>query len=597
MALLDGIKTSADVKKLSIDELANLAEEVRNRITEVVKRNGGHLSSNLGATDIIVALHYVFDFPTDKIVFDVGHQSYAHKILSGRNEDFDSLRTFGGISGFPSIKESEYDAFSTGHAGNSLSASLGYCVARDLLKEDYKVINFVGDASFFNGEYLEALSSTSEKPKNLIVILNDNGMSISKNENALYKFVSKITTKRSYNRLMYFAERTVGKTFIGRGLKRFKNFIKFNFNKKMTFIDALGFKYLGIFDGHNIKELVRILSNIKNNSDKAVLLHLKTLKGKGFSDAEKNADYYHGVGKNFICSDNTFSSAVGKTLVEVAEKDEKAVAICAGMKDGVGLNEFAEKFPQRFFDVGIAEEHAVTLSAGMAIGGLKPFVCIYSTFLQRSYDQIMQDVCAQNLPVIFMLDRSGAVGSDGATHQGLFDLSYLRSLPNMSVFAPTSSEELNQTVKYCMTLNSPCAVRYPNGVYESRAVEPYSSSVWTGETNGENAILCVGPNALAIAGKVKATSGKSVSVINARRVSPLDEEVLEKISDKNIITIEENVKNGGFGESVTAYYSDKGINAKISVFAFPTEFIPSATKQEQIAMAGITESAIEEKLV
>ena len=598
MGFLDEIKTPADVKKLKVEELGVLAEELRNRIIGVVRNNGGHLSSNLGAVDIILALHYVFDFPSDKLVFDVGHQAYAHKILSGRNEVFDGIRTSGGISGFPNIFESEYDAFSTGHAGNSLSASLGYCAARDLSGENYKVINLVGDASFFNGEYLEALSSKSDKPKNLIVILNDNGMSISKNENALYKFVSKMTTRRTYSKMMSFAEKTVGKTFIGRGLKRFKKSIKLSFNKKMAIFDALGLKYLGIFDGHDIKGLVRLLTDIKNNSDKAVLLHLKTVKGKGMPEAEKSADYYHGVGKNLVASGNTFSFAAGKAIEEIAEKDEKAVAICAGMKDGVGLGEFAEKYPSRFFDVGIAEEHAVTLAAGMAIGGLKPFVCIYSTFLQRSYDQIMQDVCAQNLPVVFLLDRAGAVGADGVTHQGLFDLSYLRSLPNMSVFAPKDGEELKETIKYCMELSSPCAIRYPNGIYEnSEEVASFSSSVWTGETEGDNVILCVGPAALSIAEKVKEKSEKSVAIVNARRVAPLDGGVLDKIADKNVITIEENVKAGGFGESVALYYAERGVKARLSVFAFPLEFMPNAPRDEQIARAGITCAKIEEKLV
>ena len=598
MSILDKIKTASDVKKLTVDELSVLSDEIRRKIIAVVEKNGGHLSSNLGAVEIIVALYYVFDFPKDKLVFDVGHQSYAHKILSGRKDEFDTIRTLGGLSGFPNIFESAYDAFSAGHAGNSLSACLGYCAARDINGEDYNVVNLVGDASFFNGEYLEALSSTSDKPKNLIVILNDNGMSISKNENALYKFFSRITTKKSYNKLMSGADKSVGKTFIGRALKRFKNFIKFNVNKKTAVIDAIGLKYLGVFDGNNIKELVRIFTNVKNNSDKAVLLHLKTVKGKGMAEAEKSADYYHGVGKNLVASGNTFSEAAGKILEELAEKDEKVVAVCAGMKDGVGLSAFAEKFPTKFFDVGIAEEHAVTLAAGMAIGGLKPFVCIYSTFLQRSYDQIMQDVCMQNLPVIFLLDRAGAVGADGATHQGLFDISYLKSLPNMSVFAPKDAEELGVTIDYCLSLNSPCAVRYPNGLHSSFGEKiSYEKSVWTGGTESKNVILCVGPNANRLGERVKELSEKSVSVVNARRVFPLDGDILDKISEKNVITIEENVVSGGFGESVAAYYVQKGFAAKLHVFAFPTKFVPAATREKQFEIAGITVEGVLNSLV
>ncbi|MBQ7642446.1 MAG: 1-deoxy-D-xylulose-5-phosphate synthase, partial [Clostridia bacterium] len=410
MGLLEHVKSPRDVKCMTMDELETLAGEIRGRIIEVVKKNGGHLSSNLGTVDIIVALYYVFVFPEDKLIFDVGHQSYAHKILSGRNADFDTLRKSGGLSGFPNIFESVFDAFNAGHAGNSLSASLGYCAARDALGENYNVINLVGDASFFNGEYLEALSSSNKKPEKLIVILNDNGMSISPNNNALYKFFSSISTKKSYSRLMFAADKTIGNTFVGTLLKRFKRFVKFNMNKT-SIVEALGFKYVGIFDGHNIKQLVRILTNLKNGG-KSTLLHLKTRKGKGMTEAETRAGYYHGVGKNFATGTNVFSETAGEYLERLAEKDEKVVAVCAGMKDGTGLNDFAKNHPDRFFDVGIAEEHAVTFAAGLAKGGLRPVVCIYSTFLQRSYDQIMQDVCCQKLPVVFFVDRAGAVGAD-----------------------------------------------------------------------------------------------------------------------------------------------------------------------------------------
>ncbi|MBR1867925.1 MAG: 1-deoxy-D-xylulose-5-phosphate synthase [Clostridia bacterium] len=595
MSFLERIKSPVDVKALSVDELDALAGEIRGRIIEVIEKNGGHLSSNLGAVDVIVALCYTFDFPIDKLLFDVGHQSYAYKILTGRNDEFDNIRKFGGISGFQSIAESEYDAFGAGHAGNSLSAALGICAARDLSGENYNVIDFVGDASFFNGENLEALSSDVLKPKKLIVILNDNGMSISKNDNALYKFFSNITTKKSYGKFMFAAEKTLGKTFVGKLLKKFKKFVKFNINKTSV-VEALGFKYVGIYDGHNIKELVRVFKNIKDN-DKAVLLHLKTVKGKGMSAAESEAEYFHGVGKNLTVSQNTFSQKAGNILLSLAEKDKKIVAVCAGMKDGTGLKGFAEKYPDRFFDVGIAEEHAVTFAAGMARGGLRPVVCVYSTFLQRSYDQIMEDVCLQDLPVIFLVDRAGAVGQDGSTHQGVFDISYLRHLPNMSVFAPKDEDELEMIVKYCVSKNSPCAIRYPNGKHEKF---PFASDMgerlWEGRFEGEeNVVLAVGPKPLKIA--LKAAEGeRNICVVNSRSIKPLDEEFLLSVKDKRIITIEDNVVKGGFGSSVLEFYSEKGIAADVKVVGFPDEFIKCGNKEEQFTVADITVERLKREL-
>lgn len=587
MSLLERVKTSADVKSLTIDELTVLAEEIRQRIISVVDLNGGHLSSNLGSVEVVLALHYVFDFPKDKLIFDVGHQSYAHKILSGRNEQFDTIRKKDGLSGFPNVFESEYDAFCAGHAGNSISASLGYCTARDLKGEDYYVINMVGDASFFNGENLEALISSDVKPQKMIIVLNDNGMSISKNNNGLYKFISVCTTKKSYNKFMGFANKIFGDSFIGRALKGFKKFIKVGLNHT-TAAESLGFKYVGIFDGHNVKELVEILQNLKN-ADKAILLHLKTVKGKGVEDAENNPSYYHGVGSHLKGGVSTFSSSVSRILTKYAEKDDKITAICAGMKDGTGLSEFAEVFPKRFFDVGIAEEHAVTYAAGQAMGGLKPVVCIYSTFLQRSYDQIMQDVCLQNLPVVFMLDRAGVVGADGATHQGLFDISYLRTIPNLKVFAPKDVVELEDVVGYALKLNCPCAIRYPNGTnQEFEAHSDIENSPWEVFGDGQNVILAVGPRALRLAFDVQKASEKPVCVINARTIKPINKSIIDSFCGKNVITIEENVKHGGFGSAVCEYAFEKGIDCKITVKAFPDEFVSHATVDEQLKSVGFT---------
>lgn len=595
--LLDTVKTPADVKKLNIKQLEALADEIRNRVVDVVGKNGGHLASNLGVAELIVALYYSFDFPKDKLIFDVGHQCYAHKILSGRNEMFDTLRQENGLNGFPDISESEFDAFGAGHAGSSLSACLGYCAARDAIGEDYYVIDVVGDASLFNGENLEAITSSDVKPKKFIVIVNDNGMSISKNNNGLYKIMSTVTTKKTYGKVMDFFSRTIGESFIGKGLKKFKNWIKRSLNG-LSVIDSLGFKYVGIFNGNKMSELIRILKNVKN-SDRGVILHLRTVKGKGLADAEKHAEIYHGVGKNFKSSKCTFSDSVGKLLIEEAENDPKLTAVCAGMKDGTGLKDFAAVYPDRFFDVGIAEEHAVTFAAGQAIGGLKPVVCIYSTFLQRSYDQIMQDVCIQNLPVIFMIDRAGAVGNDGATHQGLFDISYLRMLPNMKIFSPKDTVELKTIFDYCKKLSSPCAIRYPNGSncdFEKHL--PLESSLWEyyGDTE-KNIVLCVGARTLAVAEKAKNLTDKKFTIVNCRSVKPPDEKFLSALDGKNVITLEENVLSGGFGSSVAEFFANKNINAKLHIIAFPDKFIRHAETARQLETAGLTAENIVYNLI
>lgn len=594
--ILDTLKTPSDVKKLSVKELETLSEEIRARIIDVVRQNGGHLASNLGVVDLTVALYYCFDFPDDKLIFDVGHQCYAHKILSGRNDRFDTIRQEGGISGFPDVSESEYDAFCAGHAGNSISASLGYCAARDSLNRDYYVVDVVGDASVFNGENLEAITSSEKKPKKFIVILNDNGMSISANNNGLYKIMSDVTTKRSYGKVMDFFSRTIGNSFIGRGLKRFKRVVKRSLSG-LSVIDSLGFKYVGVYNGHKMSELVKILRKVKN-SDKGVLLHIKTTKGKGLADAENNAEVYHGVGRNLKTSENAFSSGVGKILTDAVEKDKRITAICAGMRDGTGLSEFAKNYPRNFYDVGIAEEHAVTFAAGQAMGGLKPVVCVYSTFLQRGFDQIMQDVCLQNLPVIFMVDRAGAVGNDGATHQGLYDLTYLRSLPNMSVFAAKDVEELEDIFKYCLSLDAPCAIRYPNGTGDEDEIHvPIEKSLWEhDETVEEKVVLCVGMRTIRIARKAAEISGKPVSIVNCRSVKPLDKEYLSKLTGKNVITIEENVISGGFGSAVAEYFAENNVKCDLKIFAFPDKFVRHSSVSRQLESAGITAENVAKEL-
>ncbi len=596
MAILETINNCNDVKKLNINELKTLASEIRELIIETTKTNGGHLASNLGTVDLIVALFYVFDFEKDKMIFDVGHQSYAYKILTDRFKNFSSLRSEDGISGFPDGFESKYDAFTTGHAGTSISASLGYCFSRDYLGEDYYVVNLVGDASFFNGENLEAITYSDKKPNKFLCIFNDNGMSIDKNRNAVYKFVSKVTISKRYNSFNNFLGNLIGRTWLGKLLMRFKLFIKRSLSL-YTILDNVGVKYVGVFDGHDIKTLIKILKNIKDSSN-ATLLHLKTKKGKGYNEAEENSSKYHGVSANLEKSNNEFSNSVSQILIDLKQNENSIVAITAGMKDGVGLTEFADVYPNSFIDVGIAEECAVTLAGGMAKGGLKPILFMYSTFLQRGYDQILHDICLQNLPVIICIDRAGFVGNDGKTHQGLFDISYLSHLPNLKIFAPKNTEELNDALKIALKLNSPVCIRYPNGdKIELKTLKPLDYTLtWEYVKNAsKNSILAVGPRMNELALKVY-NEVKNVTVINARTVKPLDYKLLLEIKDTNIITLEENAKLGGFGSMVVNFYKENGIDASVNVLAVEDEFVKHASVENQLKLSGFTVENIKKLL-
>ena len=586
---LEKINSPEDIKKFNTFELKALANEVRALIIETVKENGGHLASNLGTVELTIALFYVFDFSKDKIIFDVGHQSYAYKILTKRFSQISTIRTEGGISGFPDPTESSYDAFSVGHAGTSISAGLGFAYSRDKLKEDYNVINLVGDASFFNGENLEAITSKERKPNKFLVILNDNGMSISKNKNGLYKLVSKATVTKSYNAFNRFLNKIFGSWFLGTFLKKFKLFLKRSLSLN-TFVDGLGLKYVGVFHGHNIKSLIKILTDIKESKN-PTLLHVKTIKGKGYDNAEKDPSKFHGVSNNLSNSVNYFSSEISGILEEIYAKNNKICAITAGMEDGTGLTTFYKNHPNAVVDVGICEEYAVTLSAGMAISGTRPIVFIYSTFLQRGYDQIVHDVCLQNLPVIFCIDRAGLVGSDGKTHQGVFDLSYLTHIPNLTVIAPKDGKELKDALKVALNLNSPVAIRYPNGKsYEfETALQLDGTLSWEVLNRGEKiSLLAVGPRMLNLALQVNEKFGSKLTIINARTVKPLDENILNLIKDDLIITLEENSEIGGFGSYVLKYYSDKNINAKVKVFGVKDEFIPHASVDSQLKFNGLT---------
>ena len=587
MGLLEKIKNPTDLKKLSVDDLSHVADEIRSRIIEVTERNGGHLASSLGAVDVIVALYYVFDFPKDKIIFDVGHQAYAHKILSERAELFDTIRTEGGLSGFPSIFESEYDAFTVGHAGTSIAASLGYCYSRDKLKDDYFVISFVGDASAFNGENLEALFANDKKPEKFLVILNDNGMSISKNSNGLYKVLTKISMKRRYSSFMAAMNKIFGWNFIGRFLKGIKAAFKRSLDAYGV-LDTVDMKYVGPFDGHDIKLMVKLFSDFKQ-SPRATLMHLKTKKGKGYEPAETKSDVYHGVSAHTALHGAGFSSLITPLAEKFTANNDKIVFLTAGMALGTGLSGFASAHPDKVYDVGISEEYCVTLAAGMAVSGLKPVVCIYSTFLQRAYDQTVVDVCLQNLPVIFMIDRAGLVGSDGVTHQGVFDLTYLSHIPNITVLAPKDGKELELMFDYALKLNAPVAIRYPNGEMPTfETVTPFSGDdLWEEfAAESENCILACGPRMLSLADEVAKI--KPCTVVNARCVKPLDKAFLDKIADKKIITLEENTRIGGFGSAVVSYYSEKGVKADVTVMGVGDAFVEHASVNSQLLRNGLT---------
>lgn len=583
--ILEKINVSADVKKLNYKELSLLSDEIREKIVSAMNGNGGHLSSNLGILETTVSLYKTFDFPKDKLIFDVGHQCYAHKILSGRKDRFDSIRTGGGLSGFPDSGESEYDTFTTGHAGNSIALGLGLCTARDRNKEDYYVITVVGDGALVNGLNLEAVNASISKPKKFIVILNDNGMSISRNKNGFYNFISKATIKKSYVKPKHAIKKVFGESFITAFFRGIRNFFKRILNKAGYF-ERFGFKYVGVVDGNDIKETTKVLERVKRVAeDKAVFLHLKTTKGKGVKDAEERADLYHSVGKNMKCS-AVADVSLGGVLNELIEKDDKIVAITAGMKDGTGLSALEKAHPNHLFDVGIAEEYATTFAAGLAKGGLKPVVAVYSTFLQRAYDEIMQDVCLQNLPVVFCVDRAGFVGEDGKTHQGLFDLSYTTHMPGMTVIAITDKAELKPALEYAFSLGTPVCIRYSKTDLNLSLPE-FSLDSWQTVKDGSDlTVIAVGGAATRLALDFAGAYKKSVKVICARVVKPLDEKALSEISTP-VITIEENVLSGGFGAAVSAYLAANNPHP-VSFIGVKDKFVAHGSVKEQLEENGFT---------
>ncbi|HIZ12485.1 MAG TPA: 1-deoxy-D-xylulose-5-phosphate synthase [Candidatus Mediterraneibacter stercorigallinarum] len=590
--VLDKIRKENDIKKLDEEQLKELADEIRQFLIEKISRTGGHLASNLGVVELTMALHLTLNFPEDKLIWDVGHQSYTHKLLTGRKDGFDDLRKYGGMSGFPKRKESPCDAFDTGHSSTSISAGLGYVAARELLGEEHSVVSVIGDGSLTGGMAYEALNNASRLKSNFIIVLNDNNMSISENVGGMSKYLNGLRTAQAYTELKKGVEDTL-KRIPGRGdrivsqIRKTKSGIKQLFVPGMFFED-MDITYLGPVDGHDIRKLVKVLREAKR-VDHAVLVHVITKKGKGYAPAEENPAKFHGLGPFDIETGepkeaggpDSYTQVFSKVLLDIAKRDEKVAAITAAMADGTGLAAFAKRFPQRFFDVGIAEEHAMTFAAGLAAGGMKPVFAVYSSFLQRAYDQALHDVCLQDLPVVIAVDRAGLVGSDGETHQGVFDLSFLTTIPNMTVISPKNRWEMADMLRFAMDFRHPVAIRYPRGAaYEGmrqfRAPIEYGKSEVIYEEE-DIAIIFVGHMAEladSVRRSLKAT-GYNCSLINARFVKPLDEKLLEELAKDHelFVTIEENVITGGFGEQVMDYVSRAALDVQVRNIGISDEYV------------------------
>lgn len=588
---LDRINEANDIKKIEPEAYDALASEIRSFIIESVSEHGGHLASNLGVVELTMALHLCMDFPNDKLIWDVGHQAYTHKLLTGRKEDFSGLRTFGGMSGFPKHKESPCDAFDTGHSSTSISAALGYARARDLKGENRTVVAVIGDGSLTGGMAYEALNNVSHLKSNMIIVLNDNKMSISENVGGLSKHLTALRTRESYMDFKMDVEKKlkqiphVGDS-VARSVKKSKDSIRQLFVKG-GFFEDFGIKYIGPIDGHDIKEMVRVLNALKRLNE-PVVMHVVTQKGRGYMPAEKNPSAFHGVGSFDIATGEslaskslTYTSVFSKTICRLGKAHPDVVTICAAMPDGTGLTAFKKHFPGRFFDVGIAEQHAVTFAAGLAAGGMHPFVAVYSSFLQRAYDQIIHDVCIQNLPVVFCVDRAGLVGADGETHQGIFDLSYLSMIPNMTVCAPKNKYELYDMLYFAYQYHGPIAIRYPRGsAYEGfknmRPPIEYGKSerMFEGEKIALVAVGSMVQTAVQVREKLL-DKGINATVVNARFVCPLDTECLDRLSRDHqwIVTMEENVLKGGFGEACGDYLLAKHEDVRLIHVGVPDVYV------------------------
>lgn len=612
MKILDSINLPSDLKKLNKKEKQQLAQELRQLVIETVSETGGHLASNLGVVELTIALLDTFDLPKDVVVWDVGHQTYIHKILTGRKDKIKTLRKFNGLAGFPKSAESEYDSFNTGHSSTSISAALGIARARDIKKENNYVIAVIGDGALTGGMALEALNDAGNSNTNLIVVLNDNEMSIAKNVGGISEFLTRIRTRKLYNKSNRYIKNAVSHIpRVGNGIIKFVRKIKYGIKQliipNMLFED-LGFKYLGPVDGNNIEDLEEIFKKAKD-LEGPILIHAITKKGKGYRPAEENPDKFHSSSAFEIATGmpkkkkgDDYSKIFGKKLVKLAENNKKIVAVTAAMKDGTGLTEFAEKFPGRFFDVGIAEQHALTMAAGIAKNGLIPVVSIYSSFYQRGYDQVIHDICLQNLPVIMCVDRAGIVGNDGETHQGIYDMAFFRLIPNICIMAPKDFTELEQMLEFAVSLKKPVVIRYPRGGEEKEKFTEHNN-IELGKCEKVKTILLENDKKyvtiIAIGNMVsksmqvaRALSEKNIEaeVINARFLKPLDKEsIIQSIEKtKKCITIEDGTIIGGLGSAIKELISEENLkDIQIKSFAYPDKFIEHGSIEELEAKYGL----------
>ena len=613
--ILEKINKVNDIKDIPKEEYGELAAEIRNFLIEKISRNGGHLASNLGVVELTMALHLALELPTDNIIFDVGHQAYTHKLLTGRRDAFNELRVYGGMSGFPKRRENECDCFDTGHSSTSISAGLGMVVGKQLSGEPGTVVSVIGDGALTGGMAFEGLNNAAQLKRNFIIILNDNNMSISENVGGMSGYLSTMRAGEAYNDLKSGVVDTLNKIpVVGDKLvsqiRKTKSGIKQLVIPGMLF-ENMGITYLGPVDGHNINRMVSLIKEARR-LDHPVLIHVMTKKGKGYVPAEKHPSMFHGVepfnretGQPLTKKEKpAYTDVFSKAIVRLAEQDEKIVAVTAAMPDGTGLKKFAGLYPDRFFDVGIAEEHAVTYAAGLAMSGLKPFVAVYSSFLQRAYDQILHDVCIQDLPVTFMIDRAGLVGSDGETHQGIFDLSYLSNIPNMNILAPMNKYELADAVKFAAGFNHPLAIRYPrgtafDGLKEYRTPMQYGKSLLLYEEK-DIALLAAGAmteTAVTVRQRLK-EYGYSVSVVNARFIKPVDEEMIEYLArnHKLLVTLEENVLSGGFGEHVLRIVSAMNLKIEVLPVAIPNVYVEHGNLQILKKETGIDADSITRRI-
>ena len=613
--VLEKINQVGDIKQIPPEEYDTLAEEIRHFLVEKISRSGGHLASNLGVVELTMALHLCFDFPKDKVVWDVGHQSYTHKLLTGRKSGFDELRKYGGMSGFPKRKESDCDCFDTGHSSTSISAGIGLVAARDLQDGDEHVISVIGDGALTGGMAYEALNNASRLKRNFIIILNDNNMSIAENVGGMSEYLNGLRTNEAYTNFKTGVEQSLsripGGSHLANQLKKTKSGIKQLFIPGMLF-ENMGITYLGPVDGHDIGKLQDILNKAKKVKG-AVLVHVLTRKGNGYVPAERHPARFHGAEPFDIETGlplnkkkkANYQDVFSTCMVKLGQRNEKVVAITAAMPDGTGLKRFKNIYPDRFFDVGIAEGHAVTFAAGLAAGGMRPIFAVYSSFLQRAYDQVLHDVCIQNLPVVFAIDRSGLVGSDGETHQGIFDLSYLSSNPNMHIMATKNKWELSDMMKYAVEFDGPIALRYPrgeayDGLKEYRRPIEYGKSEVIYEEE-DIALLAVG-NMVKIAEQVRKNLkeiGYSCTLVNARFVKPIDTEVLDMLSadHKLLVTMEENVRSGGYGEKVMDYVVEQELPVKLLNISLPDEYVEHGNVSLLYEEVGIDAQTVTKRII